>query len=436
MEKKKEEQEEVKQETAMQKQEALEQKIENDGKKEKNEKVQSNKEPKAKKSKKKHIIITIVILFILIALGIGGYFLYKYKELKSPIDVSWGETYYAYLKSATIDGTKSKEEIGFEDGMENIKLEFIQVEDRQKPVMIVTYNKQDETYNNIYSINNNAVNYIKIDDPSDIELLYSIKEKSYHLYVHTQDEEEDNYEPLYNIVNIDDDKDLPEYTIEKGEKTTQKTVDGDKITISKYDETFIKPDVTTNNKIDFNTELDEKTTKEIIENAVHNYTEVYTILTDEVKNKVEQKLEEVQNKLDDIEKAKKEIEKKKAEEEARKKAAREKVKNGIYYMEVGADSVALSKGDVYLEINGNNITIYNNFAQIVEEGTFEVKDDKLVGTYTKIMYLDHQNGGRTTEKNINDEIDFDILKDGSLRDNNGIGESLGNSLLKGKIYSR
>ena len=105
-------------------------------------------------------------------------------------------------------------------------------------------------------------------------------------------------------------------------------------------------------------------------------------------------------------------------------------------MEVGADSVALSKGDVYLEINGNNITIYNNFAQIVEEGTFEVKDDKLVGTYTKIMYLDHQNGGRTTEKNINDEIDFDILKDGSLRDNNGIGESLGNSLLKGKIYSR
>lgn len=110
------------------------------------------------------------------------------------------------------------------------------------------------------------------------------------------------------------------------------------------------------------------------------------------------------------------------------------IKNGIYNMALTDEDISLAEGDVYLEIKDNSISIYNNFAQIVQEGTFEIKDNKLIGTYTTIKYLDHQNGGNETEKNINDELDFDILEDGSLKDNLGFGKSIGNNLFEGRTY--
>ena len=110
------------------------------------------------------------------------------------------------------------------------------------------------------------------------------------------------------------------------------------------------------------------------------------------------------------------------------------IKNGIYNMTLTDADISFAEGDIYIEIIDNKITMYNNFAQIVQEGTFEINDNKLTGTYTKIKYLDHQNGGKETEKTINDELSFNIVEDGTLKDNLGFGKSIGNNLFEGRTY--
>ena len=55
-------------------------------------------EEKTKKSHKKPVIITIIVLLVLIALAVGGYFVYQQIELNKPLETAWGDTYYAYLK--------------------------------------------------------------------------------------------------------------------------------------------------------------------------------------------------------------------------------------------------------------------------------------------------------------------------------------------------
>lgn len=282
--------------------------VKEDKKKEtKDDKKEENKE-KPKKSKKKAIIITIIVLVVIIAAGVGGYFLYKYLELKAPLESEWGETYYSYLKEGTIEGTKSKEDIGFTDGMENTKIEFAEVENEENPVMIVSYDKEDETYNNIYKIEEGNVSYTKVAEPSDIELLYSIEEKLYHLYAHTENDTQDKYEPVSNIINPNEEEKLPEYTITKGEETSQETATGDTITISKYDETFIKPEVEENTKVDFNTNLSEEDMKDAMQNAVNGYKPQDEIVTDKVKEEVTNKEEELTNKKEEMQTAKEELE--------------------------------------------------------------------------------------------------------------------------------
>lgn len=110
------------------------------------------------------------------------------------------------------------------------------------------------------------------------------------------------------------------------------------------------------------------------------------------------------------------------------------IKNGIYNMTLTDEDISLTEGDIYIEIIDSKISIFNNFAQIVQEGTFEINNSKLIGTYTKIKYLDHQNGGKVAEKTINDELSFNILEDGTLKDNLGFGKSIGNNLMEGRTY--
>lgn len=110
------------------------------------------------------------------------------------------------------------------------------------------------------------------------------------------------------------------------------------------------------------------------------------------------------------------------------------IKNGIYNMVLTDEDISFVEGDIYLEIVDDKITMYNNSAQIVQEGIFEINNNKLTGTYTKIKYLDHQNGGEETEKSINEDFDFSILEDSSLKDNLGFGKSIGKNLMEGRTY--
>lgn len=109
------------------------------------------------------------------------------------------------------------------------------------------------------------------------------------------------------------------------------------------------------------------------------------------------------------------------------------IKNGQYNKVLTEEDISLAEGDLYLEIYDNNITIVDNFAPITQKGTFEIVDNKLVGTYTTSEYLD-QSTGYMAEKNINEKFEFEILEDGSLKDNIGFGQSFGKNLFKDATY--
>lgn len=110
------------------------------------------------------------------------------------------------------------------------------------------------------------------------------------------------------------------------------------------------------------------------------------------------------------------------------------IKNGVYKLEISEDEVGLADGDVYVEIEDNIIQVSDGFAMLVQTGTYELKGNKIVGTYTEIEYLDHTTGEMTT-KEINDKLEFELLDDGTrLKDIKGYGESLDNVMLKGSIY--
>ncbi len=110
------------------------------------------------------------------------------------------------------------------------------------------------------------------------------------------------------------------------------------------------------------------------------------------------------------------------------------VKDGIYYMVLKSDDVELSAGDVCLEIKNGKISIGDGISGTAETGTYEIKGNNIVGYYDTIKYIDHANGGEMAEDSTSEEFDFDILEDGSLRDNYGYGSYFGNKVFAGRIY--
>lgn len=342
--------------------------------KEKNETVKSDniKKDETKKKSKKGLIIAISIIVVLVLIGasIGGYFLYKKIQLEKPLDVAWGQTYYTYLKSIAEDEGK-KESYGFNNST-NTKIEFCDIEIEEEPVMVISYEKDDENYSNIYYIKDDGTVYeLTYSFPTDVEMLYSIEEKEYNWYLVSKEENVAEYTPIQNKIiksegkEVEEDELPNEYTIKDDDKTTVETVDGEEISIDKFDETFIKPDIE-DTSIDFDFNLIEEKLKEAIENLVNDYKNNDQIITDEVKEAVTEKETEIINKQEEMEKAKDEVEKKKAEEEAKRKAEEEAKKGfkvGNHRLKYGT-----YKSDVYIMDSSMYGTITLN-----QDGTFHIK---------------------------------------------------------------
>lgn len=266
------------------------------------------------------IVLAILIVGIIIAIVIGTVL----SQNKS-VGTTWGDTYYAYLKEAITDKdlNDAEEKFGMQLGMKDTKIQFCEVEEGEIPSMIMTYSKNDNEYVNVYQIdNNNKVTYIAYMQPSNIEYLYNIEKDYYSWYIHENNSSSDSYSSLKNVVNklkensakSDDSENInvaeleADYTINKNEaEVSQETVDGEILTMSKFDQIFIKPDVELNEQISFNIDIKEKELKKGITTAVENYKEQSKILTDEIKEEVSKKAEEIKNKISEIETAKKKV---------------------------------------------------------------------------------------------------------------------------------
>ena len=75
------------------------------------------------KGRKKLIVaLVIIILLILICGSVGGYFIFQNIEKNKSVGTTWGDTYYAYLKEASLEqDLGEREKYGFQSNMENTR---------------------------------------------------------------------------------------------------------------------------------------------------------------------------------------------------------------------------------------------------------------------------------------------------------------------------
>ena len=127
------------------------------------------------RNKKKRKIALVIIILVLIGASVGGYFLYNKIQLEKPIEKAWGQTYYTYLKS--LAENEDGQELQEFNNSSYTKIEFCDLETEEYPVMVISYEQEDENYTNIYyieNIENNSVHMMAYSLPTDYEMLYSI----------------------------------------------------------------------------------------------------------------------------------------------------------------------------------------------------------------------------------------------------------------------
>lgn len=282
--------------------------------------------------KKIWFIIIPIVLVVIIAVAIIVGLLLKKKNKEdenSSTGSKWGDAYYTYLKDAINekDPTIAEGRFGISADMKDAKLQFCEVEGNQNPAMIITYKKDKNQYVNVYQVSDdNQISVSSYQQPTYIEYLYDIAKNKYSWYIHTIGNDEDLYSSLKNVIdkllNLSEGNTSEseiDYKISKEEaETTQETINGETIKISKFDEIFVNPEIEQNKQIDFNTEINEEELKSQMTTAVKDYKKESEKITDEIKEKVSKKIEENKAKKESLEKAKEELTKKQAEEEAKK----------------------------------------------------------------------------------------------------------------------
>lgn len=270
-------------------------------------------------------ILFIVLPIVLAILIVGGVIAAILINNNKSVGSTWGDTYYAYLKEAISekDLDEAEEKYGMKLDMKDAKLQFCEVNENEAPSMIMTYTKNENSYVNVYQINDDKkVTYVSYKQPTQVEFLYNIEQDEYNWYIHETNPTSDSYSSLKNVVDnlkqnsskSEDSENVniaeleADYTINKDDsEITQETVDGETLTMTKFDQIFVIPDVKLNDQIDFDIDIKEKELKKGIKTAVEDYKKQSKILTDEVKEEVSQKAEEAKNKTSKIEEAKKKI---------------------------------------------------------------------------------------------------------------------------------
>lgn len=293
-------------------------------------KEQEKAETKNKtKGHKKTIAIVCIIIIVLIAAVVGGYFAYEYVELKQPIEQEWADTYYQYIKGSDEEETENNKI------QNHSKIGFIEVEKVEDPVMLVDYEKEGKDYTDIYYINNGTVSNVINLDISDVKLLYDIQNKQYDWYTYKENETADTYQKLSDVIlgkdtQIDtnttseitennttnettEETESTEYTFTKGEEISVDTVDGNKISIPKFDTVFVETEVEVD-KVEYNENMTDKELKETIVEGADKYKTEEEILTEEIKNHVTDKENEVIEKQEEMKQAEEEKAKKEEEE--------------------------------------------------------------------------------------------------------------------------
>lgn len=226
------------------------------------------------KSQKKLVVIIISVAIFFIVFG-GLIIAYLY-NLNKPVEETWGQTYYVYLKDIQKDNSKSN----IPEDAKNKKIGFIDVSKELDPVMLISYELEEEIYTNVYYINEEKVDTIYYNEPVDIKLLYNISREEYNYYIHSSNNDVNNYNDINNIIdNIEDgNNDLePEYSFSNDDS---------------FNEYFIavEEDI---DYVDYKENLSKRELREVMEKTLAKYETQEDIITEEVKEDIASKLLEM-----------------------------------------------------------------------------------------------------------------------------------------------
>lgn len=280
-------------------------------------KVSSKKKPKKpekkvekkwrKLFKKPFIYFTVVI--ILLAACSGTLFVYFLN--KSNIKTTWGETYYGFLRERLKDD--SNEDVGIIDGTES-DMRFLEVEGQDDPVLAVTHGKEtNNPRTNVYYIQNNTVNTVVYTQTTQVVFLYNISIQKYDYYLHVASEGKDIYKSIAALINEQSQgehetktiKSDPEYVFKKND--VEKVVDenGEEISVSEFDKTFIKPDVP-DNSVPLRTDMSDDELRNAVASTEDQYQPKEEIVNEEVKAEVENDIKAVEERAKKVETIKEE----------------------------------------------------------------------------------------------------------------------------------
>lgn len=335
--------------------------------KDKKNKKKKPKETDVESKKKSPLKIVALVLVLLLVIGVGGFFGYKKYKSSQSVGSDWGDTYYDFILDSKINNKK----VAVKD---NSKIEFIEVPDVKDPIMVVNYEKESKNYSDIYYINNDEIKNMIDLEPATVEMLYNIADKKYNWYLHTTSEEEEKYTTISSTIKASNSKkkdtEKEEYVYKIGEEISAETVDGSKITMSKFDSEFVKVDADVE-IIDYNKDLTEKELKESMTTNIEEFKTTEEIIDKEVKEEVKKKEQEVATKKEEMKKAEEEVAKKK-EEEARKaeeerKRAEEEAKKGL---KVG--NYTLKYGRYTSDVSNMDSSMYGTLI-LKPNGQFHIK---------------------------------------------------------------
>ena len=227
---------------------------------------------------KKKLIIIISIILVIGILVIGYIFkdkLFGSKDKK--LSTTWGETYYVYLKDIK-DNNKYKE-AGLPSDLKVAKVNFVSVNDIKNPVMTITYDKDKKEYTNIYYINNDKVDAIVYNEPTSIELLYNIEKDTYNYYSNTVSDSDNYYKNVTDQIKSKTNKDsskaviVEEYIINSNDKEEVTDSNGNSVSLTKFESTFIELDVP-DNSFEFNKSIVEEELKKLVDKSTKKYEDI------------------------------------------------------------------------------------------------------------------------------------------------------------------
>lgn len=263
------------------------------------EKKDSNKKISEKKKKKKSKKKIFIILLFLVLIVVCSFFAWKYFDDNRSVGSTWGDSYYYFIRD-------SKDQKGDNPIPDGATIKFIQVPKLEEPVMVINYDKNRGEYSNIYYIKKGKVNEAISSEPSEIKFLYNIEKEEYNWYVHTENDNKEYYVPVKEVIESDGKSETSNsYVYEKDEQITVETIDGDKLTMDKFDSEFVDPDIEVDG-VQYSDDLSNAQLQEVITDGVEQYNPNKDIVSDKVDKEVQEQVTETNEKLEEMDKAKEE----------------------------------------------------------------------------------------------------------------------------------